>query len=317
MRFASVLALSLATTMALPAGVVRADPPAPAVGSDVVRTVDGRVLRGTIIEKDPKGEVTIQLVTGALRTIPMKDVLYAGPLVEPLPPPAPPPPAPPPPPPPAPAGPRPVAMVHAEEAKVHVDATTPHVALHLRAGTSDFVGTAWTTSTRGGSGWGAVSGTATNYQDLCTAPCDLSMAKGEYRVGLSLEGGGVKAVDEPLVVRGPMTIHAEYESRLGYRVAGWTVLVAGSIAGTSMMLAGLNQNTSAISSGNYNDKPGSGLVGAGLGVALGSLALGLVLAFVQDRAEITTEAAPPPPRAKDTTPKPAVHASIDGVYGTF
>ena len=87
---AFLLPLALSIALALPPTTAWAEGDAAAapVGADIVKTYDGRVLRGTIIEQDPTGSVSIQLVTGAIRSVPMKDVAYAGPLAsEPKPPP--------------------------------------------------------------------------------------------------------------------------------------------------------------------------------------------------------------------------------------
>ena len=75
---AFLLPLALSIALALPPTTAWADGDAPAapVGADIVKTYDGHVLRGTIIERDPTGSVSIQLVTGAVRSVPMKDVAW-------------------------------------------------------------------------------------------------------------------------------------------------------------------------------------------------------------------------------------------------
>lgn len=49
------------------------------VGPDVVRLKDGAFVRGTIMELDPEGTVTIQDARGQLRSFDMSEVEYAGP----------------------------------------------------------------------------------------------------------------------------------------------------------------------------------------------------------------------------------------------
>jgi hypothetical protein len=53
----------------------RADTP-----PDIVKTRAGGFIRGTIVEKDPDGEVVIRTATGDLRRISMSEVEYAGPV---------------------------------------------------------------------------------------------------------------------------------------------------------------------------------------------------------------------------------------------
>src|SRR5689334_10616230 len=61
---------------------------------DLVRTKDGGMLRGTIVEKVPNDHVEIQLANGQTRTVKMSEVEYAGPANESAPAPVPPPPPP-------------------------------------------------------------------------------------------------------------------------------------------------------------------------------------------------------------------------------
>jgi hypothetical protein len=80
--FAVTFALSIGCwipTPALAQGAAAAAPPsAPVTPPDLVLKRDGSMLRGTIIEKVAGQYVSIQLVDGQTRRVPMSEVRYAG-----------------------------------------------------------------------------------------------------------------------------------------------------------------------------------------------------------------------------------------------
>ncbi|MCA9640459.1 MAG: hypothetical protein KC492_07165, partial [Myxococcales bacterium] len=196
------------------------------------------MLRGTIEEMDPQGNVTIELANGEKRTFPMTDVNYAGiasgvPSAEPGPTRAPAPPtaappsvAPPPAPPPGapqPApqgnfgGSQPLVTVHGTEARLQLRGNG--VTFHRKAGT--------------GTGSGYSNGQSVTiitkmYESMCSSPCEVSMPRGRYSLGLSQDGDPVEA--DPVDINGDGTLEGKYVSRAGVRTAGLVLIMGGAIA---------------------------------------------------------------------------------------
>ena len=243
----------------------------------------------------------------------MVDVAYAGPYPEPAAAPDPTPLSPP-----DATAARPVATVKANEVPVRVVSDQPHVGLHVRAGQSHGVGTTWLAGTPGGMGITAI--TAQHYNDLCTAPCELSMAVGEYRFGVSQGGGRVQETGEPVRLRGPATLHVEYESRAAYRVVGWTLVAASAVAGTYLFAEGSRLRYDEKQVGTYSDgsprterveRPKQeAMVWSGVAIGVVGVTVGLVLALLQDHAEVTVE-------SPKTAPGPRARLVADGIAGEF
>lgn len=235
-----VAALALSALTVAP--LAHADTP-----PDVVMLKNGGMLRGTIQEMDPQGNVVIQLADGEKRTFPMTDVKYAGiasgaPGAEPPPAPAPAP-APPayaPPPVASPPGPpqrapqppqgnyggsQPLVTVHGTEARLQLRGEG--LTFHRKAGT--------------GSGSGYANGQSvtiiTNvYESMCSAPCDVSMPRGKYTLALSKDGQPIEA--DPVDIQGDGTLEGTYTSRTGVRIAGIFVVVGGVAGGLALAFSG-------------------------------------------------------------------------------
>jgi hypothetical protein len=150
---ALVVGASLAVSVTLPS-VPAAAQTAPAPPPDIIRTKDGGMLRGTIVEKVPNDHVEILLPNGQSRTVPMADVDYAGPTAgdtgaAPQAP-APPPPAP------LPAqqsddeetpratsGSLPATTIGAGTARLRLTSDQEGLTFHRKTGTSQGTGTGW------------------------------------------------------------------------------------------------------------------------------------------------------------------------------
>jgi hypothetical protein len=218
--------LSLAFVLVVATSAARAQEVPP----DVVRTKDGGMMRGTIIEKVPGDHLEITLPNGQSRTVKMSEVIYAGPVSADVPA------APPPPPPAVTQPPTPGAdgaLVNVALARLELKADQGGVTFHRKTGSVHGVGTGWAAGKNGGPV--AVGINANSYERLCTSPCAVDVAQGTYRLGLSLDDGEVIAADRPLDLRGRMRLDAEYVSNTEVRVLGWVLAGAGAVAGAVLM----------------------------------------------------------------------------------
>ncbi|MDC0746845.1 hypothetical protein [Polyangium mundeleinium] len=195
---------------------------------DIVLLKDGGMLRGTIVEKDPEGSVTILLPSGKSRTVDMDDVTYAGaesarPKAKPdeddedededeAP---------------ARKGRRsktkPFITVKAGEASLKLESDEPNATYHVRSGSAYVVGS------RG-------SAVGQSFTEICTAPCEASLPVGTHYLALSKQGGVPVLSADPVRLDGPSRIVGSYTSNAGTRMAGLGVLVGGIVVGGVVML---------------------------------------------------------------------------------
>jgi hypothetical protein len=273
------------------------EPATPVVQApDVVLTTDGSLYRGTIAEKTGE-HVEILLISGSLRTVPMTNVKYAGP-VEGLPHGQAP----------APESERapqqatekeapantssrqeenvasdtnPAVTVHAGESRLSLRATQPGITYHRRAASTSGVAVG---SAVGGGASGPVTGTvalahyAEHYQEMCTAPCEVTMAAGTHTLALSRMGGSpVRAAPVSLPAE-DVTLTATYTSRAGTRTAGVILLVGGLVVGSAVMA------TTAV-----DDDAGLTPIWIGGGILMGGLLIGFPLLRTSDEASIQVE----------------------------
>jgi hypothetical protein len=225
--------------------------------ADEVKLKDGSVFRGTITELVPRDHIDLLLPGGQTRRFPAGDVTYAGPAARP---PAPPAPS-------GPPGPRGVPL--------HVESDQDDVALLVRAGQVE--GEAWGFR-------GAVAMTARDYAIVCTAPCDTQVPVGVHRLALSEHGGHVVEAEDPIEVRGPSTLRAHYESRIGVRVAGYVVGVASLVTGLVLIVTSYNGNCDPNTSNCQQFNTGQ-LVG-GIVTLIGGGIVGGILASIGDKANL-------------------------------
>lgn len=262
-------------------GDAEARPPSPAAATppDVVITKSGAMVRGTISEMDPDGEVVIQTLTGDLRRFSMSEVRFAGPAAnmpegtdEPV------------------AGAQgnekkkkkkkakrrkmaPVIRVEAGEAELRLVANQPDVTFHLKTGSANFSGhgTAWGSD---GPSTVSVSGSTHAYSTICTAPCESWLPTGSHRLALSLGGGAAVEVEESLHLRGPAKLEGKYTSNKGTRIFGH-VLGIGSLVVALTLVA----------TDDHEDDDNTQFYAAAGVLTVGTVAW-VVLGFMPDDAEI-------------------------------
>jgi hypothetical protein len=109
----------------------------------------------------------------------------------------------------------------------------------------------------------------------CISPCDAHLAPGDYRLKLN----GV-AVEDPLKLHEPGTLHGEYHSYSGTRSGAWLALNVGGIIGGVFITVGLAGG------------PKWGFAVGG-GVIAGATAI-FFITYRADRASISFTADPPP-----------------------
>ena len=237
---------------------------------DIVRLKNGGILRGTISELEPGDSVTIVLITGETRKIPFSQVQQAGPASEPANA--------------APAAPapavaatsasaattkketQPFAVVHADESRINVVSDPAGLTLFRRAASAGF------------SGVGTVSG----YDEVCTAPCDVSMPAGTHTFAVAKPGGKPREADAVTLPAGNATMSVANVDRTGIRIGMGVVGAAVMVGGFALILT----NTGSNSSDSYEPPSTGKLVG---GAVLGGVGAGLLaLAFtIPDGTEIT------------------------------
>ncbi len=222
--------------------------------ADEVKLKDGSVFRGMITELVPRDHVDLLMASGQTRRFPAADVAYAGPAARP-------------PAPAAPPGPRGVPL--------HVESDQDDVALLVRTGQVE--GEAWGFR-------GAVAMAARDYAVLCTAPCDTQVPVGVHRLALSEHGGHVVEADDPIEVRGPSTLRAHYESRVGVRVAGYVVGVAAAVTGIVLIATSYNGNCDPNTSNCQQFNTGQ-LVAGFVTLVAGGI-VGGIMASIGDKANL-------------------------------
>ncbi|WP_394837533.1 hypothetical protein LVJ94_11555 [Pendulispora rubella] len=282
--------------------------------SDVVRLKNGSMMRGTIVDLMVGDHVEIRLGSGETRRFPMAEVDYAGP--DKTAPAAPPPTAPlttiPTTPPPAPSP-------QTEEqpkprSKLSFVANEPGVVVKSLVSQTNFEGHGWSF------GWGnhvggpvLFSGKGKTYANVCAAPCEAEVPKGEQTLAVSYEGR--KPIDVPLIVRGPSKIQIDYTSNLDVRVAGLVIGIASVGGGIAAAVVGHNQgdiNCGQDSAGSYRCRETERdytMIGVGLGVALVGGIVGTIMALTHDEAKLTVA----PPESKTAQAPSTTSARADAV----
>jgi hypothetical protein len=317
MRSVTALA-ACAALLCVPFGSASAQtaPPAAAPSAspapDVVRLKNGGLLRGTIAELEPGKQVTIVLVTGDRRTVSMDEVQYAGAASEaPKPADAAAPPA-------APApstatdnAVRPLVTVRAAEARLQLRAAEPDTTFYVRTAVA-----------------GGTHGSIYAYDRICTAPCEASMPAGSYEMALSQRGGAVRGAPAPVAFQGESTLQGSFESRMGLRMLGLGIAIAGGAGGIYLMSSATSTHQSCTSYGTASgstatscyDLPETDATQAIIGstVAIASVTTGvLMMIFIKDKAIISVS--PGAPASGAATPRKDVASGLAGlrVQGAF
>jgi hypothetical protein len=169
-------------------------------------------------------------------------------------------------------------------ADVHVAANTPDVQLLARVQQGDVSGFGF------GGGGIVFGGETRDYAILCTAPCDVKLPLGGMRFALSHEGGSAVETADPLVLRGPATLRATYESRRGIRLAGIGVLLAGIATATILLAVGESRTPcgpGVVSAGPcYNTHFAPGYFAGGVAALTVGTAAGIVMMLMKDKASL-------------------------------
>ena len=266
-------------------GAAEVPPPAPAGPSapDIVRLKNGGMLRGTIAESNPGEFVMILLVTGESRKIAAADVVYAGP-AESAPAAAPAPvPAPSPVPAQAPAvtpnaneGHRPFVTVEGPEAKVQFESTPSTLTLHRRSASAGITGHG-----------GVISG----YDEICTAPCRVSLPAGTYTFAVSKPSKNAVEAEPVTLPAGTSVLRADYTDRSGLRVGGWVVLIGSLGVGFGLEVDSFSSGTKTCDDYGYcSSSMNTTELAVGLGIAAVGFGVGFALLRSPDNVAFTVGA---------------------------
>jgi hypothetical protein len=112
------------------------------------------------------------------------------------------------------------------------------------------------------------------FEPLCRAPCEVDLRSGTHLFAVSAGPRATVRTDAPVLVRRGEHVVVHYDSRLGLRIAGWTLLITGASAGGLL---------TALGTPLYGDTDRAKLVGGSLLTVVG-LVGGLWLANMPDRA---------------------------------
>ncbi|MDD9939302.1 MAG: hypothetical protein OXT09_37295 [Myxococcales bacterium] len=276
------LVVWMATLVAGGAWAQDAAPPVASVPADLVTTIDGGMYRGTIITKEPGQYVDLMLPNGETRRFEMAQVQYAGPADQ------------------QPAEPRaepaqpadgavadvlePVGesaierTATADTRKPIVTVVSDEAQLELRS--ADEPITFYRRAARALSSHGSAEG----FDEICTSPCTVRMPSGTHTLALSLVGGAPVVAPPVQLSPGNQLLTGKVIDNSGKRGFGTTALVVGLLGGLAMAVAVPLSSTD----------PGEG-VAAGLGISLGTMALGAIVfavTFEGDEAEIAVGGSP-------------------------
>lgn len=165
---------------------------------------------------------------------------------------------------------------------VRVQADQPDVQLLLRVGQSELEGVGW-----GYRGAVALEGMTRNYAQICTAPCDTQLPGGVQRLALSEHGGRAVEADDPVVLRGPSTIYAHYDSHAAIRTVGYVVMIGSLVGSIALVFTSFDFSCTQAQhdAGQCNPVDTTQLI-AGLAVGIAGGIIGGVLAGIGDHATV-------------------------------
>ena len=209
---------------------VPAPVPAPIPGAtppDMVLLKNGGMLRGTISESVPGASVTLMLPNGETRQLAFADVSYAGPASG----------APKPtatavaPPAAAPSSnetangePRPFAVIHAAEARLSFVSTPAKSTLFRRNATANY------------SGDHSHKFSATGYDEVCSAPCNVSIPAGTYTFAVGKSGDDPIELNPLTIPAGVSTLKSSLVDKSGTRTAVGVASGVAFILGTALIV---------------------------------------------------------------------------------
>lgn len=134
-------------------------------------------------------------------------------------------------------------------------------------------------------------GLAPAWSPICTAPCATSVPSGTQRLALAKDGGPPVVAEETLTIRAPATIHGHYVDRSSERAAGAVVGIGGGLVGAILTLASVRaEDVCDVAGDCYRRELVDGpMMVTGIGVLVGSVIAGSVLAAERDEAHVTIE----------------------------
>lgn len=225
---------------------------------DVVRTRDGGMVRGTIVERAADGTITLLLVTGGVRTFSPTEIAYAGPSpVVPSPsrsaPPASPPPAP--------------TSRDAEPRTFDVSVRAHgerRLRVHLVSGEA--------TARSYGSSGVVASARAFEFRQACVLPCTLQLPFGSHRLALSVDSREPAVSEDYIDVNRNVALRASFSDGRPRRRRGLGI-------GSTLMVVGAGVGLTAIPVrlGPSSCEPGEGCGDLGRAIALGSVGLAMFI----------------------------------------
>jgi hypothetical protein len=131
-------------------------------------------------------------------------------------------------------------------------------------------------------------GDLSQYEYVCTAPCDVHLLEGTRELALCFEGDDPLNVDLPAPLTGGSTLKGTYESHNSIRAAGVGLIVGGVVLGSLVAFTGafmLKQDTAVAVT----------LIAGGSTFGVGGVVVGTLLLLKKDRA--TIEVVPQAPTA--------------------
>ena len=128
------------------------------------------------------------------------------------------------------------------------------------------------------------------YQPICEAPCEATLLSGKHRMALSLQGGAPVNVAQPVNVTENAIVEGRYVDRRRIRKIGWAVFVSGAVAGIAMMFASVDYRYDPLTGGSQIRN--RGVFYSGVGIFVGSIITGSVLASRDDEAYIDVRPSP-------------------------
>jgi hypothetical protein len=139
--------------------------------------------------------------------------------------------------------------------------------------------------------WWYEAGFAPAYSPVCSGPCVTRLTRGEYRLALARYGGPPVPAPELVTIDRPVTVHGYYTDRSGVRAVGWTVAVAGAVAGVVTIAASTGSEEVCDTDGFCFSRAtvNGPVLAGGIGVLVVSALVGAVLAFRHDEAHFTVE----------------------------
>jgi hypothetical protein len=187
-------------------------------------------------------------------------------------------------------------LIYGTPVNVRFQSPTDGISFHLRTGGSysSISGVSFGVGWSGGYGWGGYGfgyGAAPYYgevvtkayQPICETPCDAKLLSGRHRFALSLEGNRPIEAPQPVDLTADSVVEGRYVDKSRIRKAGWAVFAAGAVSGLALMFASVNYNYDPRFGQQIRYPP---MFYTGLGLFLGSIITGSVLASQDDEAHV-------------------------------